>query len=162
MSLSDWLRGFRSLHERAKSGGLSGRDQTAYQAARDELARAMLAAQHVALQPGHKPRRLLRVARALQADIEFHDGKERAMTLDVSVGGFSALFAKAPREGDEVRVTLRLPGGYEPLNTQARVLNVRSQVGNERASFAFVGMTEADVEKMEMFVFDAVLGHLQG
>ncbi len=161
MSLGEWLRGFRDLHEKAKKGALAARDLAGYHAARDELARALLAAQHVALKPEQRPRRMLRVARALQVDIEFHDGTERAMTLDVSAGGFSALLARPPRVDDEVKATLRVPGG-EPLRASARVLEAKQQVGNARGTFAFVGMEEADTERLEVFVFDAVLAQLQG
>ena len=161
MGLSEWLKGFRDLHGKAKAGALTGSDLTHYQAARDELARALLAAQHVALHAGQRPRRVLRVARALQADLEFHDGSERAMTLDVSPGGFSALLARPPRVGDELKASLRIPGG-EPLRANARVLEVKQQIGNVRACFAFVDVEEAEVERLEMFVFDAVLAQLQG
>jgi hypothetical protein len=161
MSLADWLKAFRDYHTKAKKGELQGRELTAYHAARDELARALLAAQHVALQAGQRPRRVLRVARALQADIEFHDGTERAMTLNVSAGGFSALFARPPRAGEEARVSLRIPGD-EPLRGSARVLDVKSQVGSARACFAFVGLSEEDTERLERFVFDAVLSQIQG
>ncbi len=160
MSLGEWLKGFRDLHEKAKQGTLAARDLTGYHAARDELARALLAAQHLTLRPGQRPRRVLRVARALQADIEFHDGSERAMTLDVSAGGFSALLARPPKLDDEVKVALRVPGG-EPLRTVARVLEVKQQVGNARACFTFVGLDEADTERLEVFVFDAALAQLQ-
>lgn len=161
MGLSQWLKGFRDLHAKAKQGGLTGRDLTNYQAARDELARALIAAQHLGLQPGQRARRTLRVARALQADLEFHDGNERAMTLDVSAGGFSALLARPPRAEDEVKVSLRIPGS-EPLRARARVLDVKQQIGNVRVSFAFAGLEEAEAERMEMFVFDTVLAQLQG
>jgi hypothetical protein len=160
MSLAAWLKGFRALHARAKSGALADRELEGYLAARDELARALLAAQRLSLQPGQKPRRHLRVNRALQADLEFHDGNVRALTLDLSAGGFSALLAKPPRPGDEVRVSLRVPGG-EPLRAEARVLDVRPQVGNSRVAFQLVGVADADVERLERFVFDAVLEVLQ-
>jgi c-di-GMP-binding flagellar brake protein YcgR len=161
MGLGDWLKGFRELHERAKAGGLAGRDLTAYHGARDELARALLAAQHLALQPGQRPRRVLRVSRALQADLEFHDGSVRAMTTDVSAGGFGALLARPPRLDEEVKVSLRVPGG-EPLRAEARVVESKALPGNARACFAFIGLDEADTERLERFVFDAVLAQLQG
>jgi len=161
MGLSEWLSGFRALHAKAKQGLLAARELASYQAARDELARALLAAQHVALQAGQRPRRVLRVARALQADLEFHDGDERVITLEVSSGGFSALLARPPRVGDEVKASLRIPGG-EPVRATARVLEVKQQVGNVRASFAFVGLDGAEIERLEIFVFDAVLAQLQG
>jgi hypothetical protein len=160
MGLADWLKGFRELHGQAKRQGLSGRDLTAYQAARDELARALLAAQHVALQAGQRPRRALRVARALQADLDFHDGHWRALTVEVGAGGFAVLLDKPPKVNDEIKVALRVPGG-EPLRADARVVEVKVQPGNARACFQFVALSEDEVERLEMFVFDAVLEQLQ-
>src|ERR671928_230325 len=49
-----------------------------------ELARALLAAQRVTIPTGLRPRRALRVARALQADLDFGTKAVRATTLDVS------------------------------------------------------------------------------
>jgi PilZ domain len=161
MGLGEWLKGFRALHEKARQGGLGGRDLASYHAAREELARALLAAQRVGLQPGQRARRSLRVARALQADLELHDGAVRAMTVDVSPGGFAVLVARAPRLDDEAKVSLRLPG-REPLVASARVVEVKQQAGTARASFMLIGLDEAEAERLEMFVFDAVLEQMQG
>jgi len=160
MGLADWLKGFRTLHDQARRKALSGRDLTDYHAARDELARALLAAQHVALQPNQRPRRALRASRALQVDLEFHDGRARAMTLEVGAGGFAALLAKPPRVDDQLKVSLRLPGG-EPLRADARCVDVKIQPGNARACFHFVALDDDDSERLELFVFDAVLEQLQ-
>ena len=160
MGFADWLRQFRALHERAKAGALKGADLTAYRSGRDELARALLAAQRLSLPAGVRPRQALRVPRALQADLQFPDGDVRAMTVDVSAGGFGALLARPPKVGEELKVTLRIPGG-EPLRSDARVIEVRAQVGNARASFQLVGLEEADAERLELLVFDAVLAQLQ-
>jgi hypothetical protein len=156
MTFAEWLNSFRQLHDKAKKGRLSGREFTDYHAARDELARALLAAQRIALKPGQRPRRVLRVTRALQADLEFHDGSERAMTLDVSTGGFRVLLGKPPRMGDEAKVSLRIDGG-EPIRGSARVVEVKRQVGNAYACFEFVGLDATEAERLESFVFDAVL-----
>ena len=161
MGLADWLRSFRELHEKAKRGGLHGHDLALYQGGREELARALLAAQRIALLPGQKPRRALRVARALQADLEFADGNVRALTLDLSSHGFSVLVERPPRVGEQVRVALRIPGG-EPLCAAARVQEVRLQAGNARVSFEMTDLSEAALERLELFVFDAVLTQLQG
>jgi hypothetical protein len=160
MRLGDWLNTFRETHEKSKRGALSGRDLTAYRGARDELARALLAAQHLSVQPGQQPRRALRVARALQANLEFKDGTVRALTQDISAGGFAALIARPPPIDEEVTVTLRIPG-QEPLRTEARVIEVKSLVGNARVSFAFQHLAEEAVERVETFVFDSVLAELQ-
>ena len=87
MSIGDWLRVFRTLHEKAKQGGLAGEDADAYRAGCDELARALMAAQRLAAKPGEAPRHALRVARALQVDLESPVSKVRAMTVDLGVGG---------------------------------------------------------------------------
>ncbi len=159
MSLSGWLKAFRDLHERAKTGKLSPAEVKTYRSARDELARALLSAQRIALQPGKTPRQVLRVARALQADVEFHDGTERSTTRDVSAGGFGALLARPPKLDDEVKVSLRIPGG-EALRCGAQVREVKLQAGNVYVCFAFIALPEAQVERLEMFVFDAVLAEL--
>ncbi|HTT71700.1 MAG TPA: PilZ domain-containing protein [Anaeromyxobacteraceae bacterium] len=160
MRLGDWLNAFRETHEKSKQGTLSARDLSAYRAARDELARALLAAQHLTVQPGQQPRRALRVARALQANLEFRDGTVRALTQDISAGGFSALIAKPPQLDEEVVVTLRIPG-QEPVKVEARVNEVKPLVGNARVSFVFQHLAEALAERVETFVFDAVLAELQ-
>jgi c-di-GMP-binding flagellar brake protein YcgR len=149
------------MHEKARRGPLQGREAEAYRAARDELARALLAAQRLTLHPGETPRRALRVARALQVDLDLLTARERAVSIDLSTGGFSCLLGKALPIGDEAGYSLRLPAA-EPLVGRARVQDVKVFPGNVRVSFSFVGMSEADRERIEMFVFDTVLSHLQG
>jgi hypothetical protein len=159
VSLAVWLKTFRALHARARGGELDGEDLAAYRAGRDELARALLAAQQVMVKAGELPRRQLRAARALQVDLDFGREKVRAMTLDVSAGGFGALLAKPPVPGDQLKVSLRLPG-QEPVACVARVVDVKVLPGNARAAFAFSGLPAAEVERLETFVFDCVLDQL--
>jgi hypothetical protein len=158
-SLADWLLGFRQLHEKARRGQLREAELLTYRAARDELARALLAAQRLQLKAHETPRRALRVARALQLDLDLGTSRERAITLDVSSGGFSCLQAKAPPLGDEVGFSLRIPAG-DALAGRARVHDVKPQQGNARVSFVFVNLTDAEKERVELFVFDAVLAQL--
>jgi len=160
MRLAEWLNSFRETHDKLKRGVLAGRDLTAYRAARDELARALLAAQHLTIQAGQQPRRALRVARALQADLAFKDGTVRAMTQDISAGGFAALLARPPQLEEEVSVTLRIPG-LEPVRAGARVNEVKTLAGHARVGFVFQNLDEEIVERIETFVFDAVLAELQ-
>jgi hypothetical protein len=158
-SLTEWLLGFRQLHERARSGRLGGADLARYHTGRDELARALLAAQKLQLRTGEVPRRALRVARALQVDLDFATSVVRAVTSDVSTGGFSCLLAKAPSLGEEARFALRMPAA-QPLTGTARVQDVRPNQGNVRVSFAFGALSEDDRERVEMFVFDTVLAQI--
>jgi len=161
MSFADWLTAFRSLHVRAKEGKLVPTELATYRAGRDELARALLAAQQVMLRTGEVPRRQLRVARALQVDVELGKQKVKGMTRDISAGGFGMLLATPPQPGDQLRCSLRLPG-QEPLAGVARVADVKVLPGNAQASFAWVGLSAAEQERLETFVFDAVLQQLGG
>ncbi len=159
MSLADWLAEFRELHEKAHRGQLSARERVVYRAGRDELARALLAAQRLTLKPGETPRQALRVARALQVDLDLATSQVRAMTIDLSTGGFGALLAKPLPLGEVVKYSLRLPGS-EQLTGEARVVEVRPQPGNVRISFALKDLSEADRERLELLIFDTVLGQI--
>jgi hypothetical protein len=160
MDLSSWLKEFRAVHAEAKRGTLTGQGLADYLLARDELARALLAAQHIVVGAGESPRRALRASRALQVDIAFFDGTVRVATRYVCASGFSALLAHRPKVGEDVKVVLRIPGG-EPLHAEARAALVEPQAGNALVTFKWVGLTEAEAERLEMFVFDAVLEQLQ-
>lgn len=158
-SLTEWLLGFRQLHERARRGRLSDADLARYRTGRDELARALLAAQKLQLRSGEVPRRALRVARALQVDLDFPTSAVRAVTSDISTGGFSCLLAKAPSLGEEARFALRMPAS-QPLTGAARVQDVKPNQGNVRVSLAFLSLSDDDRERVEMFVFDTVLAQI--
>jgi hypothetical protein len=159
--LAQWLLEFRQLHEKARRGQLGERELQLYRNGRDELARALLAAQRLTLRPGETPRRALRVARALQVDLDLVTARERAVTIDLSTGGFSCLLAKAPPVGDEVGFSIRLPAA-DPLAGRARVTDARVLPGNVRVSFQFMSQADADKERLELFVFDTVLAQLSG
>jgi hypothetical protein len=159
MALSDWLRVFRTLHEGAKRGTLSGADAEDYRAGCDELSRALLAAQRVTAPPGEAPRHVLRVARALQVDLETATTHVRATTIDLGVGGFSALVAKAPRE--EQKATLRIPGG-DPIVAAVVPGELKQQAGAVRVSFAFRKLGEAERQRLELLVMDTALSQLAG
>jgi hypothetical protein len=160
MGLTESLEEFRNPHEGAKAGILGSPDLANYHAVRDKLAELLLSAQNMALVSGKRPRRTLRAARALLADIEFYDGTVRGMTLQVSSGGFAALLVKGPQVGEDVEVTLRIPGP-QPLHAGARAVSVHEYLGNADTSFQFVGLDAAEVERMEVFVFDALLEQLK-
>jgi hypothetical protein len=160
MALSETLEEFRDLHEQARLGALRPPDQATYRTERGRLAHLLLSAQHVALHPGQRKRRTLRVARSLLADIEFDDGTVRAMTLQVSAGGFAARLVDGARPGEEAEVALRMPGG-QTLQAHARVVAAGEHFGSTSASFQFIGLGEAEVELLEMFVFDAILDEFE-
>jgi hypothetical protein len=159
MDLAQWLTAFKALHERAKRGTLEGADERDYKAGREELARALVAAQHLTLQPGQSPRHALRVARALQVDLESPVRKDRITTFDLSLGGFSALVARAPMHDEALTATLRLPG-TDPIVAPVTVAGLKAQPGNARVSFAFARLEGPVAERLELAIFDAVLSQL--
>jgi hypothetical protein len=161
MALADWLRVFRTLHDRAKKGELKGTDAEDYRAGCDELSRALIAAQRLTLKPGEVPRHALRVARALQVDLETVTSHVRATTVDLCVGGFSVLLAKPPRPGEEQKATIRIPGG-EPIVADVLPGEPKQQPGNVRVSFTFRKLAAADRDRLELLVMDTALAQLAG
>jgi len=154
--LADWVRNFRGLHERARQGALRPGEESTYHTLRDELARAMLAAQKLSLRPGETARKALRVARALQIELKVGAERERTLTLDLSTGGFSALLSKPPVLGELVGVSLRL-NATETLTCRATLVDVKPLTGSARVAGRFVDLAPADLERLEMLVIDVVL-----
>jgi hypothetical protein len=159
MGIAEWLRAFRALHERAKTGGLGAEDAAAYRAGSDELARALLAAQRLGLKPGEVPRHALRVARAVQVDLETAVWRARVSTVDLGVGGFSALLAKPPPAGEDLRCVMKIPGGA-PLTATVVTADVKQQSGTVRASFAFRGLGDEERGVIERLVIDTALSQI--
>ena len=161
MGLQDWIENFRALHLRARDGALDAREFDRYLSAREELAQALLAAQRITLKPGEIARSLLRVPRAMQADIVVTGGKQRAMTLDLSPGGFSAMLGIGLPLGERNEVTLKMPAGADPLVCEAKVTGVKRQGGTYRVSFEFHKLPPADAERLGFLVFDTALESLK-
>ena len=161
MGLAEWLRMFRSLHERALKGELEGNEAADYRSGCDELARALIAAQKLGLRPGEAPRHVLRVARALQVDLAAKSGSFRAMTIDVSVAGFSILLGKIP-PSEEHTATLRVPGSSTPIVATVRPGEAKQQPGNVRIAFLFKALPDAERQRLEMLVIDTALSQLAG
>ncbi len=158
MSFADWLRVFRTLHESAKKGELNGTDAADYLAGCDELSRALMAAQRLTPKPGEVPRHALRVARALQVDLETAVTRVRATTVDISVGGFTVLVAKPPAN-EEHTANIRVPGG-EPIITTVVPGEAKQSPGTVRVAFVFKKLPDADRARLEMLVIDTALSQL--
>lgn len=162
MGVAESLDEFRDLHERAKLATLQPLEMAKYHADRESLARLLLSSQHVALLPGQRPRAALRVAGALQADIHHREGTERTVTVHVSSGGFGAQLERVPEIGTAAEVALRIPGG-PPVRAVARMVGVsRHASSSASGSFQFVGLDEEQAERVEKFVFDAILDRYEG
>lgn len=159
MSIGDWLRVFRTLHDRAKQGSLSTEDAETYRGGCDELARALMAAQRLSPKPGEAPRHALRVARAVQVELETPTSQVRAMTVDLGVTGFSTILAKAPPAGEELAARLKLPGGAT-LAATVLPAESRQQPGSVRVAFTFRKLQDADRAALELLVIDTALSQL--
>lgn len=162
MSINAWLQEFRALHKRARQKQLNEEEKKLYLGAREQFARALTAAQGMTLKPGEMARTTFRVAQAMQIELSLTSGVVRALTLDVSRGGFSVVLAKVPSDSELVGYTLRMPDGMDPIIGRARVVASKKQIGNYRLSFAFEGMSEYDEERLEAVLFDAALSRIPG
>ena len=159
MRLSDWLSQFRELHERARTGQLDAAQLDVYRDARAELGKALLVAQQISYDFGRAKRQGIRVAWALQVDLEIGRGRVRAVTVDISSGGFAVLLGAALPKGSEVPFEIRLPGGHRVRGT-ARVINAVENAAHFRASFAFADVPAEDRDQLELFLFDKILDRL--
>lgn len=159
MNVGEWIHQFRELHERAKKRSLSEADQKAYAAAREQMARALCGAQGLTVEAGQSARQSFRVAQGVQVDLGFASGNVRAMTLELSCGGFSVMLAQAPDQKERPGATLKLPGG-DPLILRVVLSSVVRRPGNVRASFAFQELSEKDRERLETALFDFALARL--
>lgn len=160
MSLADWLRVFRTLHEKAKKGELSAADAADYRAGCDELARALIAAQRLTLKPNEVPRHALRVARALQVTLETKVSSVRATTIDISVTGFAVLLGKLP-PNEEHTATIRVPG-VEPIVVPVVPAEHKQQTGAARVAFLFQKLPDDVRARLELLVIDTALSQLAG
>ncbi len=161
MSANLWVEQFRALHARARKGQLPEDERRRYIVAREQFARALTAAQGMNLPPGQSARRTFRIAQGLQVDLTFASGPTRAMTLDVSVGGFSVMLHKPPVESEEPEFSLRLPGNLEPVKGKARMVSVQRKIGTHRVSFSMLGLNEKDSERLETALFDLALERIK-
>ena len=156
---SQWLAELREAHDKARAGGLDAQALAAHLRERDQLLNTLLVAQQISFDYHRPVRQAMRISWALPITLALSSGQVRAVTLDVSAGGFSTLLGAQPPADEEIAFTLRLPGG-ESISGSARVVAATAQPGNVRASFSFAKVAEADVERVRAFLFEKVLGVL--
>ncbi len=156
MQLKEWIEQLRILHDKYKQNKLAPDELEAYEGGREQLARALLKAQQLTLKPGETARQALRVARALQVDLELPTGWFRGPTVDLSSGGFSLLLSAGEVPRESIRYKLRLGG--DALEGRALPVQSKPQSGQlVRVSFAFENMKDEQRAKVETAVFDVAL-----
>lgn len=161
MGVIQFLDELRVMHAKARRGELAQSEMQAYRTAREEFERTIVAVQGLTLD--RDVRRSFRVAVQLPAELQMHYGYVTTETLDLSVGGFSAMMPQ-PMGADELPTyTMELPGG-EVLAGQVRLASQRQAGARHRVSFAFTDHTEREQERLELLlmdmVFERVAGHL--
>jgi hypothetical protein len=161
MGLQAWMVNFKSLHQRAKDGALDARELERYQAAREELAQALLGAQRIEVRPGETARGSLRVAKAMQIDLAVPGGRQRAMTLDLSSTSLSAMLGIGLGVGERFDAVLKMPAGAPPLECQVEVISSKRQGGTYRVAFNFVRLPPADIERIGFVIYDAAIDTFQ-
>ncbi len=159
VTLPERVRALAAMHQRAKLGLLEGTELEAYRAERGDLVRLLLARQTAA--SGQARRRSLRVACAVEASLAFDEHAARGTTLDISTGGFAVLLENMPHVGSEGRVAIRVPGG-KPVQGGARVVHVQEDAHRFRVGLEFLALSASDAERLDLFVFDALLDLLHG
>jgi PilZ domain len=159
MTTAEWLHEFRRLHEKARQRGLTPGESADYFAAREAVLSAVTAAQNAELRLELRTRRVMRVGRALQVDVEAPGWSESAVTLDIGAGGFAALLGTPPPPDQPIRASVRL-GTERRVIATARVVDVRRRRGSARVSFAFLDLDAAARSELEGYLLDDVLSHL--
>jgi hypothetical protein len=150
MDAEQWMIRFKRVHEAAKKNG----SDDEHRALKEELARSLVQAQGLTVADGQMHRRAFRIAQAWPLEL---NSTHTCLTRDVSGGGFSALVPANLNVGDEVRFSLRVGGGEDPITGLASVVAAIRQLGNSRVSFTIVSMPKADAERFENALFDCVI-----
>ncbi len=150
MDAAEWMQQFKKVHEFAKKNGADEK----HRQMKEELARSLVSAQGLTVPDGQTFRKTFRIAQAWQIEL---DGMYKCLTRDVSGGGFSTLVPGNFTVGQEVRFSLRIGGGQEPVTGTSKVVAAVKQAGNARVSFNIVSMPTADLDRFENAIFDCVL-----
>lgn len=157
MDPSQWIAGFRVTHEKAKAKQLTEEEHRKYLEMREELARSLVAAQALLVPEGQSSRKLFRVAQMYKCEIA---GTYQTMTKQVSRSGFSVSISAQLKVGHEVDFSIFLGRDGEPVTGKAKVVSSVKQ-GGWVTSFAIDHMSEANGERLESALFDAVLSRFK-
>jgi hypothetical protein len=159
MRLNDWIDGVYQRHTLHKQGLLSEEAQTLYRRDREDFALSGLLLQRLALAPGQRPRRALRIRRALPVELQSSDGSLKSLTADLSPFGFAALLDGATVWTAPVAFRIELPGGLLAAG-QARAVSTRWAAGG-RGGFSISEISDEHREALANTVFDEIFATLR-
>ena len=157
MDPTEWMAGFRVVHERAKAKQLNDADFKDYLEMREELARSLVSAQALTVPEGQSSRRYFRVAQMYKVEIA---STWQTMTKHVSRMGFSAALGSQLNVGQEVDFSLFVSRDGEAITGKAKVVSAVKQ-GGWMTSFTIEVLNEANAERLESALFDAVLARFK-
>lgn len=144
------------LHAKRLRSELAPGDLPAYQAAVTQFLAEVLEAQNRQIRSGHQRRGQVRVPRSLGLELAWPGGRARTVTLDVGMGGFSAVLAVPPPPGATLAVELRMRRG-EAIRPRVCVTGARKRRGSARVSFAFEDLSDRDRARLEAYALDELL-----
>jgi hypothetical protein len=148
---------FRITHEKHKANQLDAEQKKAYFAMRDELARSLVAAQALSVPEGQNARRFFRVAQMYKLEI---DRTYQTMTKEVSRSGFACMLPSEIKIGQKVGFAITLKRDTEPVSGEAKCVQAQ-KIGQWRVSFSIEMLNDANTERLESALFDAVLARFK-
>jgi hypothetical protein len=154
MDPSEWIARFRITHDRFKANILNEEQKKDYFGMREELARSLVAAQQLQTPEGSPARKVFRVAQVYKVEI---NKTYQGMTKMISPSGFSVALATEIRTGTKVQFAIALMRDTEPVTGEAKVVSAAKQGALWQLSFAIEHIGEANAERLEVALFDAVL-----
>jgi hypothetical protein len=160
LRLKHWLTQFCMWHEQHRKGALAAEVVPVYREARADLSSILVVAQRLEIRTDGA-RRALRMARALQVELDFPQGEVKALTQDISTSGLSALVGAAPPVGSLISFHLKMGRDVEPIVGRARVVAAIPLQGSVRVAIAFDKLDEAAQERIEDLVLDAICAELR-
>jgi len=158
MDAAAWMKGFRVTHEKARAGQLTPDELQRYHAMREELARSAIVGQGGKVPAGKTARESFSVPQVYQVEI---NGLYKTVTREVSRSRFTATLSQDYRKGEPISYSMTLSRAQEPLEGQATVVESVRQGGASRTTFELSTLSEADAERLEFALFDALLARIR-
>ncbi len=158
MDPGQWLSGFREQHEKMRAGRLSEGETRRYLSMREELARSLASSQGLTVPEGQNARKFFRVAQVYTVEI---NNLYKGLTKDISRSGFSTIVPTSMKEGDPLAFSFVLKRGEDPVTGRGKVITALKQQGNTRISCSIDTISDANAERLEMALFDAVLSRIK-
>jgi hypothetical protein len=152
------MQRFNELRERAKKASLTPEERLEYDELKEGFARSICAAQQILLKPGERARSSFRVAALFKLEVILNGAVQKTATMEVSGGGFSAMFGNSVPSG--TRVSFKML-----LSTRETISGIAAVGGAERErsgglyriSFAFAELGTSGAAQLEEALFDAIL-----